>query len=322
MVVVEEELEKIGYDAERAVKDKSAGGDTFYKGLLWHSDAHYKGLDAARITATQLCSKEHEESMAFRSKLFSGAKDGALCHLVEWNKGPRMVGASSKTLILLDATGSMAHLLQNALAVIKETFDRIYTILDGAGNGSTFEVMVATYRNYDAGVDYVLETSGWCQQPHGAYDFLRRQQVRGGLGPEAIEVGLQYAAKQEGLKQVILMGDAPANDPAKIPAYRRVYGIPENHPLIGPPTTADCELGKLHSKGVAVHAFSLAARANTNFEQMAAETGGKFNTLDVNAADSAERLTDFWSETVLRDVGGEGLVEQYKRKYVASYAGK
>ena len=71
------------------------------------------------------------------------------------------------------------------------------------------------------------------------------------------------------------------------------------------PTYYASELKKLKDKNIPVHAFYLTPRAKNNFEEIASETSGRCEALEIHSARSAELLTHFVTEEVLRKTGGD-----------------
>jgi hypothetical protein len=146
----------------------------------------------------------------------------------------------------------------------------------------------------------------------------------GGLGNEAIEIGLWHAVNesetQDSISQVILIGDAPANSPDEVTQKRTRLG--ENYwksTRFNQPTHYTFELKKLKDKNIPVHAFYLTQSAKNNFVEIAHETSGRCQELNIHSSDGAESLTHFVIEEVLRQTAGDqgnAVVELYRKKYV------
>ena len=64
-------------------------------------------------------------------------------------------------------------------------------------------------------VEQILEASTWEAKPANLQTFLSGLKLRGGMGEEAIEVGLMHAlsehSKERPISQIVLIGDAGAN---------------------------------------------------------------------------------------------------------------
>lgn len=77
----------------------------------------------------------------------------------------------------------------------------------------------AVYRNYSSPVNLLMQHSAWESDPKSLRKFMEGISVSGGINEEAVEIGLQHAlveveAGNENsipLRQVFLIGDAPAN---------------------------------------------------------------------------------------------------------------
>ena len=77
-----------------------------------------------------------------------------------------------------------------------------------------FSVQFAAFRNYTSTEKNLLQVSPWTTKPQELKKFLNGVKARGGLGEEAVEVGLWHALqehKKEPISSVILIGDAPPN---------------------------------------------------------------------------------------------------------------
>jgi hypothetical protein len=149
----------------------------------------------------------------------------------------------------------------------------------------------------------------------------------GGCGNEAIEIGLWHAVNEsempDSISQVILIGDAPANSENEVTQKRARSG--ENYwktTKFAKPTYYASELKKLKDKEIPVHAFYLTPSAKNNFEEIARETSGRCEQLDIHSAQGAKLFTDFVTEEVLRKTAGDegnAVVELYRAKYVKAF---
>jgi hypothetical protein len=145
----------------------------------------------------------------------------------------------------------------------------------------------------------------------------------GGAGNEAIEIGLWHAVTEtempDSISQVILIGDAPANSQNEVTQKRASFG--ENYwkgTRFAQPTYYATELKKLKDKKIPIHTFYLTPSAKTNFEEIARETSGRCEALNIHSAQGAESLTNFVTEEVLRKTAGDqgnAAVELYRKKY-------
>ncbi|CAF3340255.1 unnamed protein product [Rotaria sp. Silwood2] len=146
---------------------------------------------------------------------------------------------------------------------------------------------------------------------------------KGGMGAEAIEIGLWHAVKEsetlDSISQVILIGDAPANSQEEVRKKRAGFGEAYwEKTRFGKPTYFAYELEKLKSKNLPVHAFYLTRYAKDNFKYIANETGGRCERLNIHSPEGAETLTDFVTEEVLRKAAGDqgdAAVDLYRKIY-------
>jgi hypothetical protein len=205
----------------------------------------YEYLDALRnrFFSVQYCAnhshvteaeKHHEASQQFILALVQGDRDKVQEFLLQSNRGAPSQNSSS-TLVLMDATGSMHHLMTNAKATVITMYERATEVLLTNGIASNiFRVQFAVFRNYNSGPDKLLQCSSWATQPQE----LRAIAAEGGAGNEAIEIGLWLAANEAEkgvVSKVILIGDAPANTDQEIqirkgaPVKVGQYAVQDSH---------------------------------------------------------------------------------------------
>lgn len=178
------------------------------------------------------------------------------------------------------------------------------------------------------------QASPWASQPGDLEAFMSTISPKGGWGNEAVEVGLWHCCdeiQKVGLvKQVLLIGDAPANTPQDVHSKRSggYFGRLRSHsslqywsedPRFSIPTTADEQVQHLVNLGVPVHAYWVSQRNGRErafFEQVASTTGGQSGFLDVNSDTGKTELTDLLSKSVLATLDASGaLVKAYNLKY-------
>ncbi len=95
---------------------------------------------------------------------------------------------STKTVIMVDVTGSMTSVLLQVKQVVKGIFERASLFLKAV----PFQVKIVCYSNYNVAADELLVVSGWEMDPRRLISFLDDVGVRGGWGNEAIEVGFEH----------------------------------------------------------------------------------------------------------------------------------
>ena len=273
----------------------------------------------------------HRESEGFLASLQKGNKDFAKDYLCKINAGPSVsTSTCSRTIVLMDATGSMSSLLEKCKTTLRIMFGRASEVLHNHGiSEGSFEMQLAVYRNYNCDAHTLLESSGWENKPENLCTFMNRISSQGGMGNEAIEIGLwhvnQEAAKRQELEfQCILIGDMPPNTKQEVGGKReRKGGSYWGGTRFALPTYYEDELqGMIKSRNIPIHAFFVRSSARNKFQEIAQATGGRCEELNINSPQGGERLTGLVTEEILRKAGGaqgDQLVEAYRQKY-AMYA--
>ena len=246
--------------------------------------------------------------------------------LLKWNMGPNLI-TNSRTLVLMDATGSMSALLDKCKQTVMGMFERAGIILSEIQiDPSSFYLQFAVYRNYSSEEQDILENSGFENNSIKLREFVSKITAKGGQGNEAIEIGLWHAnneVKNGGVSQVILIGDSPANSELEV-KMKRMWSHGNDYwtkSKFRQKTHYKVELEKLKKKNIKVHAFYVDKSAKTNFREIADYTGGQAEFLDVNGPNGEELLTKFVTEEILKDigektgVGAQALVDSYRKKY-------
>ena len=270
---------------------------------------------------------QHELTQKFLVDLNSGDIDSIRKYLIEENKGAELK-VSSRTICLMDATGSMSSLLHKAKTKVNEMVQRASEILTANSyNSNSFQIQFVVYRNYSCRKDKLLQASPWETKADNLRIFMDTIQPEGGMGNEAIEIGFQHANKEhekEPVTQVILIGDAPPNTQEEVRQRRGNHG--ENYwkdTNFSQETYYENELDKLKSNNIPVHAFFVHTNAEQSFKKIADATKGRCEFLDINSEKGSEILTDFITEAVLQNIGGDNkgnvLVTAYREKFGKSY---
>ena len=82
--------------------------------------------------------------------------------LIETNKGTEMISSISRTVCLMDATGSMTSLLQKCKNTVQVMYERATSILiEHQIDSDCFQMQFVVYRNYNSSVDKILQCSSW-----------------------------------------------------------------------------------------------------------------------------------------------------------------
>lgn len=272
--------------------------------------------------------ERHKSGEQFLSSLQSGNIDAVRSFLIQENKGVEGM-MSSRTVFLMDATVSMSHLLQKCKNTINVMFERAAAILrENSIRADLFEIQLVMYRNYCCREDQILQSSPWETKPDNLRGFMNTIDVRGGLGNEAIEIGLWHANQEhqrEGITQVILIGDAAPNTKADVDTKRNKRGdYYWANTKFSQRTYYEDELTQLKANQIPVHAFFVAPKAESSFRMIANKTGGRCERLDIESSAGSELLTNLVTEEILRNVGGcskgNDLVEAYRNKFAKTYA--
>ncbi|CAF4020109.1 unnamed protein product [Rotaria sp. Silwood2] len=324
MILLDCDLERfLGADWDKKISKIT--GSTLYDTLNKARNALYESKCAAKEVGIEQCRHEHQVSKSFMDALLEGKMDIVKKVLTEKNRGANIASGISRTLLLMDATGSMKSLLSATKDTVCTMFERASAVLEEKGiSKDAFSMQFAVYRNYNCRDNKILEVSPWETKASNLRTFINRIGPEGGKGHEAIEIGLWHAVKeserQDEISQVILIGDAPANTKTNVAKNRAQFGEAYwKQSRFATPTYYEDELEKLKTKNIPIHAFYLTDYAKDNFQKIAKETKGRCEWLDISSTTGAESLTNFVTEEVLRKSAGDqgdAAVELYKAKYV------
>jgi von Willebrand factor type A domain len=198
-----------------------------------------------------------------------------------------------KFLFCLDATGSMASLIDNAKASLRKIADRIKREA-----GRPVEIGIVAYRDYDMG-DAVEEHSELTADMEALIAFLNRTRANGGGADagEAVQVALEWALSVDGIKAVLLAGDEPAH------SREQLNGINRGNQL-----TAVELARRFAERKVPIHTFVVGQRPDTvaSFEEIAKASGGKRGALDGSAT-----MIDMAVMAMLAALKGTDAVKSY-----------
>jgi hypothetical protein len=160
---------------------------------------------------------------------------------------------SCRTLVLLDATGSMSRLISLAKETVSEMFKRTFAVLGAQAAGVSMQM--AVYRNFGCPDHMLLQTTDWESSSEPLFTFLQGVVATHGYGyREGVELGLYHALQQhaaEPVAQVIIIGDAPPNTRAQS-VSKRARCPTSRFPN---PVYFDEQRAALAEAGVVVHAF-------------------------------------------------------------------
>lgn len=325
MVLQESDLEKYLITLEDIKSMRSDG--VYHERLDKKRNDFFATQYAENSRFIEVALIKHKQSDDFVHALYGGNVEEVKRFLGERNRGAMLEVVHSKTICLMDGTGSMGHLLQKSKNTVGTMFERAAETLKTKNmNPDAFQLQFAVYRDYDC-MENLLVVSPWETKPENLRNFMDKIGPEGGGDyEEAIEIGLWHANDEHdkiNISQVILIGDAPAKTREQIAEYRSVYGGESywRKSRFKESTFYEDEAKKLAAKKVPVHAFFVAKGAEANFRKIAEMTKGQCEELDVNDEKTgAERLTDLVTVEILRNVGqasgqSEELVEEYRKKY-------
>lgn len=328
MVLLDETLER--FDIRSAEIERMKATEKMYSTIDAHRTRFFEGQYPENMRYVDEIRADHLRAQGFVSALVAKDFVHAKAFLIEQNRSVVAAHAeaqTSRTICLMDATGSMSGLLQKSKNTVKVMFERAAAILDENGFSSAFELQFAVYRNYSSQKDLLLQYSTWEFKPANLRAFMDSISTSGGQGHEAVEIGLWHVNQEMGrgeVTQVILIGDMPPNSHAEVASKRGGPG--EAYWARTPfavPTHYTTELEKIREKGIPVHAFYVKDNARVAFSEIATATGGRTAALDIDSDAGAEMLTDLVTEKILENVGGaeygERLVSAYRAKFARGY---
>ena len=85
-----------------------------------------------------------------------------------------------RTMVLLDATGSMGRSIEGCKKTISDVCSRAYETLKAAKVDAAFELQFTTFRNYDCEPAELLCCSKWAKSPDELQLFLQNVRAFGG----------------------------------------------------------------------------------------------------------------------------------------------
>ena len=268
--------------------------------------------------------EKHDSSIEFINGLENKNKETVKSYIIKLNENKSFMSNSvTKTLILIDGTGSMRQLLEKTKQTLETMFNRAFSVLNSS---SKFSIKIAVYRNYDAAKENkLIQNSNWESEAENLVKFLQTVRAEFGLGNEAIEIGFWQANREVNLSQVILIGDAAPNTENDVQQKRLKYpeGLRKSVDFANPVFYLT-ELHKLVAKNVIVNAIYLKnIKKDQNvqktdiesFQEIARLGKGKYEYLDLFSSNSSQLLIDLITQQVLFSIGGEDLIEVYRSKF-------
>jgi putative intracellular protease/amidase len=113
---------------------------------------------------------EHIQSQSFLEHVYKRDWKQVKDFLMKRNEARGGVtGVVSRTVILMDATGSMSDVLDACKSTVRNMLNRAHDILKQHKVASSFEVQFVVYRNYSSRAEAILQYSGWESDPENIY---------------------------------------------------------------------------------------------------------------------------------------------------------
>ena len=327
MILLDEDLEKILGPSYRDDIEKMRNENNFYDILNAKRLKQYENKSNDLFGFVKKLKGVHKESEQLLKDLDENNAENVKLFLKNNNKNVVTGDYFCKTICLMDATASMNVLLDKVKITVSTMFERIKDILKQHDmDANCFQMQFAVYRDYDAGPDRILQSSGWETDSNNLRIFLETQNAHGGGDyPEAIEIGLFHANeehKNNNITQVIIIGDAPAKSKQQINDDRKKYFADTwSESRYKQITHYEKELEELINNHIPVHTFCLDIGAKENFEEIAKASGGNFKELNLTSGRSTDILTDIVSIEILNNIGnkkgnGRELLNSYNRSYI------
>ena len=309
MVLLDESLEK--YDITKNDIKKMHNDGEYYDIIDKKRISKYESLYLEKIKSVDIAKDQHIIAEQFIDQLIKGNTETIKKLLLDKNKGMSLQG-TSKTIVLLDGTSSMGKLFAVAKKTVVDMFNIMHkTLIDNNYRKDSFLLKFVIYRNYNSSYETLLEFSNWTSLYPTLQHFLNKTSIEGGWGNEAIEVGLQYALDehnktQDGIDQIILIGDAPSNTDKQTERKRErrgeEYWIEHNFPKV----YTSKLITEIVNKKIPVHTFYLDQKAEESFTSIANQTGGKSEMLQIHFNNGAKKLMESIAANVLFKAGGGG----------------
>lgn len=212
---------------------------------------------------------------------------------------PRLT-RSSHFAIALDATGSMASLINDARHNITTILNRIYEEAT-----TKTHIRIYVYRDYDVR-RIICESSPLSADSEELTRWLATVRVAGGGANdgEAIETVLEAVHEAGEANAVLLAGDEPSNPRSDL----------DSRGLQDTPTAHDWAR-RFAQKGVPIHTFAVGDYPRTieDFQEIARLSGGQAGRLDGSAA-----MIDMAVMAMLSSLKGSAAVQSYMERYALS----
>ncbi|CAG9315944.1 unnamed protein product [Blepharisma stoltei] len=321
MILLDNELEH--FLISKLDIENMRNNGSFYESLNKKRDEFIQIENIGESNNVKQSKAQHDSTIEFLNFIQNNNIGKAKAFLKEKNKVIPIEIDDKKTIVLMDATGSMSLLLQSAKNTVSIMFSRVCEVLTRSGvNPGSFQLQYCVYRNYNAPKEKLLEVSPFTNKPDILQGFMENVWPEYGWTNEAIEVGLWHVnrvSEVHKISQVILIGDSPPNTREEISwkrGHNSDYWNRSGYNVVG---YYEDELAKIIEKKIPIHAFYVYSAAQAKFQEIANLTRGQSGYLDINSISGADRLTDLVSTEVLRKTAGEKAVRLYNEMYPPTY---
>lgn len=133
--------------------------------LIEKKEMHEKSVKAVQLAIKPKSDEVNEQIAKFLKQINIG----------------RSIHKVTKTLILMDATGSMVNLIMKTKNAIGTMFQQASKILSDKGiDPKLFEIQIGCYRNYSSGKALIFQSSPWESNPASLSKFLGTINASGG----------------------------------------------------------------------------------------------------------------------------------------------
>lgn len=315
MVLLDTELEAFGIDKD--ILEQMRLTKEFGSKIRAMRNEKYESTYPNTTSFVKQLKPFHDKTLLMYSNFFNSNMPAFQSDLLALNH-TKLGEVFSRTVCMIDATGSMSTTLTKTKTTVQAMFKLAYEVLSRHGIESCFQIQFVLFRNYSSG-PLLLEASPWDSEPELLCEWLNTHaQVAGGQGNEAIEVALDHINRQDvAVTQAILIGDAPPNTDSEVISKRG------SHPISYWETTPHCnevfladQLSKIADNNIPIHCFYVVdqPRTVTAFDAIATATGGSSGLLDIHSDAGCDQLMELLTKKVISDIGTrDANVGQSKR---------
>jgi energy-coupling factor transporter ATP-binding protein EcfA2 len=327
---LKEILDHSGTTIEKILKEKN-----WYVRLQEIGDKYFEDTSSVQPEKMEITKVQHEKTMTFAKALLQSCDSNyqsRIAFIKEQNLSS-LFKKVSKTVILLDTTGSMGTHITSTKHAITATCEAICgTLKDFGYSKNSYLIKIIAYKQYDDGrgnpeKEFITE-SAWTSDPEVIKTFLNGTPARGGSDPgeEAVECAIFTLKEEKDLSQVLVFADAGGNTKEQILHHKNKSGA-EHWAKSKYKDVKDFkeelkefkELNKTSKIPFFAYPLSNDKTLKNDFEYLAKETGGECKLLDPNSVTAVKELGLEVGSRIVKDVGGEKkgdeMQEKFKQKF-------